>query len=91
MQQQLSLDLEESRPSSIDIAERNETITSVRSAVSQLEPGEKAIVEQVFGLEGIEKSKTQIAIELGITPQAVCNRMKRAFGKLSRYLTEELQ
>ncbi len=63
----------------------------VRSAVAKLQGQDKELIEQLFGLGGIEKSETDIAVESGVTPQAVCKRKKRALEKLSYYLKEDLQ
>jgi RNA polymerase sigma factor (sigma-70 family) len=68
--------------------ERQELLDRTREAVAQLPPGQRDLITAVYGLDGQTVSETEIAHRHGTSPQAVCNRKRRALEKLRTMLTE---
>jgi RNA polymerase sigma factor (sigma-70 family) len=66
-----------------DISEKNEETTSLYSAMEDLLPQQKELLQKVF-FEG--KSNVQVATELGITRQALNSRLNKIYEKMKAFL-----
>jgi RNA polymerase sigma factor (sigma-70 family) len=57
--------------------------TALHKAIKQLEPQQQWLVEQVYFLE---RTQTSIAVELGVSNQAITSRLKKIYEKLKVFL-----
>jgi len=75
-------------PDPLDEAEDQARAEAIRSAVSELRPREREIVESHFGLEGDPHTLEQIAHDLHLAPERVRQIEQHAFATLARRLAK---